>query len=203
MTRNKPKTTQPQTEKVIQGRDVFQTPNYATKLLLPYIPKNVTHIWEWACGSFKMVDVFLEAGYGVTATDLYEGWEGEYRRPYYAKHNFITHEMDIKESDKQCGAIITNPPYSLKEKFYNKCREYNMPFALLIPADYCGWLIKALQDGCEKIIPTRRIDFITPNGKDGSSGSTSQFHSMWLTWGFNLGKTETFVELTDKMKKDI
>jgi hypothetical protein len=25
--------------------------------------------------------------------------------------------------------------------------------------------------------------------------SSSQFHSMWLTYGFNLGRTETFVDL--------
>lgn len=201
--RNKHKTTQPQTEKVIQGRDLFQTPNYATKLLLPYIPREIKHIWECACGNFKIVDVLLENEYSVTASDLYESWEENHGRRYYQKHNFITHEMDITDADRMCSAIITNPPFSLKEKFYKKCREYNMPFALLIPADYCGWMIQAIQDGCEKIIPTRRIDFITPSGLSGSTGHTSYFHSMWLTWGFRLGRTETFVELTKEMKKDI
>ena len=31
--------------------------------------------------------------------------------------------------------------------------------------------------------------------------SSADFHSLWLTWGFGLGKTETFVDLTLDMKK--
>jgi hypothetical protein len=33
--------------------------------------------------------------------------------------------------------------------------------------------------------------------------SSSQFHSCWLTYGLNLGKSETFVELTKEMKENI
>ena len=29
--------------------------------------------------------------------------------------------------------IITNPPYSLKDKFIEKCYEWNKPFCLLLP----------------------------------------------------------------------
>ena len=74
---------------------------------------------------------------------------------------------------------------------------------MLIPTDYCGWIIRAIQDGAEKIIPTRRIDYITPSGLSGASGHSANFHSMWLTKGFNLGRTETFVELTKEMKENI
>jgi hypothetical protein len=131
-----------------------------------------------------------------------------------------------------------------------------VPFALLVPADYSGWIIDAIRnDGAEKIIPTRRIDYITPNIltrihegevwdaiedahecatlRDYKKNymdiwlmdlqahhdvhnyqdinevpqellhkySSSDFHSMWLTWGFGLGKTETFVELSNEEKK--
>ena len=37
--RVKPITTPPKTPSVPQGRDTFQTPNYATELLIPFIPK--------------------------------------------------------------------------------------------------------------------------------------------------------------------
>ena len=182
----KPKTNQPETPKEVQGRDTFQTPNYATELLIPFIPKDTKFIWEPACGDFKISTVLCHHGYEVITTDLKYGDDflQSYQLPIAVK------------------AIITNPPYSLKQKFYQKCRQYKIPFALLIPADYYGWIIQALMDGCEKIIPTRRIDYITPNGKDGKN-STSQFHTMWLTWGFNLGKSETFVELTKEMKSNI
>ncbi len=171
---NKPKKGQEETPNSVQGRDLFQTPNYATELLVPFIPKYIKHIWECACGKLKISN-FL--------TDLY---------PYYNK--------DIRSK----SAIVTNPPYSLKRKFYERCKYHGVPFALLIPADYCGWIIDAIRlDGCEKIIPTRRIDFITPTGKSGKTGHTSYYHSLWLTWGFGLGKSETFVELSIEQKKNI
>jgi hypothetical protein len=103
------------------------------------------------------------------------------------------------------------------------CVITHIPFALLIPADYSGWIIEMMQNGCEKIIPTRRVDYLTPNmlsniNKSGVISEyyrledvptcilrnyTSNFHSMWLTWGLNIGKQETYVELTNEMKNNI
>ena len=189
---NKPKSTQKEKPNKIQGRDLFQTPNYGTELLIPFIPKHIKHIWECACGKGKMGIAFaLHGCYNILATDLATGT------------NFLDADFPFRELRREHTAIITNPPYSLKRKFYERCKYHGVPFALLIPADYCGWIINALRfDGAEKIIPTRRIDFITPGGRMGKN-SASQFHSLWLTWGFGLGKTETFVDLTLDMKKNI
>lgn len=191
---SKTKTTQYEDLDNTQGRDNFQTPAYATKLLLPFIPENTPNIWECACGSGKISEVLLKNGYGCVGTDLSLG----------KKYNFLTMDFPSDEKYKKNTAIITNPPFSLKRKFYDRCRFHEIPFALLIPADYSGWVIDALwKDGAEKIIPSRRIDYITPSGLSGATGNTSNFHSLWLTWGFGLGKTETFVELTNEMKKEI
>lgn len=192
----KTKTPQAITPNEFQGRDAFQTPNYATDLLIPFIPKHVTHIWECACGEGKISKRMAERGYGVTSTDI--------RRELAIYFNFLTdkHDDAFIESLRKGSAIVTNPPFSLKREFYVMCRQYRVPFALLIPADYSGWIIRACQEGAEKIIPTRRIDYITPSGKSGTTGHTADFHSMWLTWGFELGKTETFVELSIKEKKE-
>jgi hypothetical protein len=137
----------------------------------------------------KISNVLLQEHYNILSTDLAFG------------SNFLTDDVS-KYTFYGCNpAIITNPPFSLKRKFYERCKYYKYPFALLIPAEYCQWLIDAIRyGGCEKIIPSRRIDYITPYQKEDSH---SQFHSMWLTWGFDLGRTETFVELTNEMKKDI
>ena len=180
---NKPKRNQAENIEGVSGRDLFQTPNYATDLLIPFIPENIKTIWECAYGDGKISNR-LAKHYDILETDIRGG--------FGHKLNFIT---DVMSFPFDC--IITNPPFSLKRKFYEKCLSYKVPFALLIPADYSGWIIKAVQDGAEKIIPTRRIDYITPNEKE----SHAQFHSMWLTYGFNLGKSETFVELTNKEKK--
>lgn len=189
---DKIKQTQPQTPNESQGRDLFQTPNYAIDLLIPFIPKYVKWVWEPAAGNSKISLRLFKYGYGIFSTDIKKS-DG------VTNYNFLTD--DYQWESPEC--IITNPPYSLKQKFYERCLEYNVPFALLIPADYSGWIIEAIQNGAEKIIPTRRIDYITPTGLSGASGHTSNFHSMWLTWGFNLGKTETFVELSLKDKENI
>lgn len=238
----KPKTQQKKSIDEISGRDLFQTPNYAVDLLVPFIPKDVGVIWECACGQGKILQALLNHGYGCAGTDLQQGI------------NFL--DDDYPEN---YDAITTNPPFSLKKEFYLQCLKYELPFALLIPADYSGWIIKAIKDdGAEKIIPTRRIDYITPNTlyrihegevwekvrenhpaykkleefKDDRAitwqgilekyedycnydsiydapakllrkYSSSYYHSMWLTWGFNLGRSETFVELTNEMKNNI
>jgi hypothetical protein len=187
---DKPKKNQPEMPNVIQGRDLFQTPNYATELLIPFIPKNIKYIWECACGNYKISKVLEKNKYSTYTTDL----------SFSINCNFL--QMDWYPKQKENIAIITNPPFSLKKKFFDKCIFHKVPFALLIPADYSAWIIDAIRCGCEKIIPDRRIDYITPNGNSGKN-SASQFHSMWLTWGFGLGKTETFVELTKEMKQNI
>jgi hypothetical protein len=232
----KPKMNQKETLDSVQIRDCFQTPNYGTKLIVPFIErlvgkkKNFT-IWECASGLGKMAKVLTESGFNVISTDLETGF------------NFLTDKPDF---DFDC--IITNTPFSLKRKFYMKGLEYNVPFAYLLPADYCGWIIDAIKNGAEKIIPTRRIDYITPNilhnvmrgetwetqpelrleyeksknvpieklnkkylYKDIYSCptsllakySSSYFHSLWFTVGFNIGKSESIVELSNKMKEDI
>jgi hypothetical protein len=189
---SKIKISQPQILNQPQGRDSFQTPNYAVDLLIPYIPKYVRWVWEPASGNGKISNRLSQEGLVIYSSDILPPSASR------AGINFLT---ELPSEQPQC--IITNPPFSLKEKFYKRCLEYGVPFALLIPADYSGWIIEAIQNGAEKIIPTRRIDYITPTGLSGASGHTSNFHSMWLTHGFNLGKTETFVELSLKDKENI
>jgi hypothetical protein len=190
---NKPKKNQAENPEVVDGRDTFQTPNYAVNLLVPLIPRDVHRIWECAVGQWKLADRLIHHGYDVSGSDIRVM---DNRTELY---NFILEEPQIILGS---GMIITNPPFSLKRKFYERCLLYKVPFALLIPADYSGWIIKATQDGAEKIIPTRRIDYITPTGLSGATGHTSYYHSMWLTYGFGLGKSETFVELTNDEKRN-
>lgn len=249
---SKPKTPQKENLLEVSGRDTFQTPNYAVDLLMPFLNNircpGMTTVWECAAGLGKIAKRLEHWNYRTLSTDLaYEGG---------SKMNFLTETMSFP-----FDVIETNPPFSLKRKFYERCLEYKVPFALLIPADYTGWTIDAVdKDGCEKIIPTRRIDYITPNilrriwegetweivkkEKDLTSPlitmqmyidsyplewqwsmvenekfsfdsiynapsdllrkySSSYYHSMWLTRGFNIGRTETFVELSNEDKFNI
>jgi hypothetical protein len=144
---NKPKTPQPETPDEVQVRDDFQTPRYATKLLLPFIPEGIETVWECAVGDGRIQDVLNESSVFCWGTDLKDG------------ANFLT-----DSPPREFQAIVTNPPFSLKEEFYSKCMEYDKPFALLIPADNSIWLWDAIHiHGCERILPRRRIDYLTPS----------------------------------------
>lgn len=253
--RVKPVTTARKIPEEQQLRDTFQTPNYAIDLLIPFIPKHVTHIWECAAGGRKISRKLESAGYTVFSSDIKEAEE-------VTPYNFIS---DIKRTDikPEYFSIITNPPFSIKDLFVERCFEYGVPFALLINADYSGKTIDWIRRGCEKIVPTSRIAYITPNilrrihegevwkfifpqlslpfitvsstlkdfkeiypnsyeqvmndYKDLHNYTTidevpqellykysnAQFHSMWLTYGFELGRTETFVDLTSEQRRNI
>jgi hypothetical protein len=207
--RVKPITAARKVPKEQQIRDTFQTPNYAIDLLLPFIPKHITHVWECAAGGRKISRKLELAGYTVFSTDLQEA-EG------VLKHNFITDPFP----DLSWGifSIITNPPFSIKDLFVERCFEYGVPFALLINMDYSQQMCRWIQKGCQKIVPVSRISYLTPNlvsrvnNKLGTQYrtiddipndtiykfSSAQFHSGWLTSGFNLSTSETIVELSVK-----
>jgi len=173
-----------------QGRDTFETPNYAVDLLVPFIPKEITTIWECACGSGKISSRLANYGYQVINSDIRD-------MGINTVENFLYTDYDISPGT----AIITNPPYSIKEEFIERAFLYDVPFAFLINSDYHAKHIDWIRRGCEKIIPNRRIDFITPTGRQGRT-SASQFHSMWLTYKFGLGCSETFVDLPIEWKKE-
>jgi len=97
-------------------------------------------------------------------------------------------------ADGEFDCIITNPPYSQKEKWLEKCYTTNKPFALLMPLTSLegkkrGELYRKY--GIELIIPNKRINFITPSGK----GSGSWFQTAWFCWKLNLPKQLNFVTL--------
>ena len=201
--RVKPITTPKKTPESAQVRDSFETPRYAVEVLLPFIPRNISRIWECAAGKNRRITKVIEKSFDVYSTDLIDE----------VSVNFLT--WDLKDQYTHCDCIITNPPFSIKKEFIEKAFEYNIPFAFLINADYSGEQIGWIERGCEKIIPKRRINYLTPNiitrvnlgegtefmvvdeipNKLLHKYSSSQFHSMWLTKGFNLGRTETFVDL--------
>lgn len=248
--RAKPITTARKAPDEQQLRDTFQTPSYAIRLLIPFIPKNITHVWECAAGGGIISRNLEKSGYTVFESDIW------YDRDGITPYNFVN-DMPRTDIDSRY-AIITNPPFSIKDMFVERCFDYGRPFALLINADYSNQSIDWVKRGCEKIIPTSRIAYITPNvlrriheGEAYKEAmrlsswsfrytmeqfktespeiwekilrdyehihnynsiedvpqellykySNAQFHSMWLTYGFNLGKTETFVDLSVSERK--
>lgn len=166
--------------------DDFQTPEEALDILVPFLNKNWT-VWECACGKGNLVNGLIKRGFDVIGTDIKIGdqWNFLFDKPV------------------QWDCIVTNPPYTIKEDFIRRCYDLGTPFALLMP-------LTALESekrqslfrkyGVQVIIPNKRYNFETPFSK----GSGSWFLTAWFTWGLNLPKDLTFVNVNDfkRIKND-
>lgn len=161
--------------------DEFQTPKYAIFPLLPYLDKK-WNIFECAWGKGSLAKHFEEEGFNVYGNKA----------------------IDFLESDifPDCfDIIITNPPYSIKDGFIEKCYSLKKPFALLMPLTALEGIKRGKmyrENGLQIIIPNRRINFITPSGK----GSGAWFQTAWFCWGLDLPKDIMFIELEREVKKE-
>lgn len=156
----------------------FQTPPEALLPLLPYIKKDWI-IWECAEGKGYLTEALAKAGHKVIGSDILSGAD------------FFNWEPDT-----HYDCIITNPPYSLKQKFLARAYHLGKPFAFLLPLTTLETrarqsLFKSF--GLEIILFDRRINFHVPSGKE----SKAWFATAWFTNGLNIGKQLSFVSLIE------
>lgn len=157
--------------KRVDAPDDFYTPDYALEPLTQYLKKE-WKIWESACGTGNIVEFLKNKGFSTFGTDIKEG------------EDFLT----SRREDFDC--IITNPPYSLKDQWLERCFYLKRPFALLLPLTALeGKKRQALyrKFGIQVILFNKRIQFI--------EGKGNWFPSVWITHGLNLPKELNFVEL--------
>lgn len=87
--------------------DCYDTPPVAVHALLAV--ERLPHvIWEPACGTGNIVEVLRAAGHEVIATDLNDRGCAD-----------SAHRIDflLPGPHPDCGAVVTNPPFGLAEKF--------------------------------------------------------------------------------------
>ena len=159
--------------------DECYTPENAIYPLLPFI-KCYKTICDCAFGSGMLAHHFNKFGFNVV------GIEG---------YNFLS-----KDSEKiaDFDIIITNPPYSLKDKFLERVFEIRKPFAFLLPLTTLEGIkrSKMFRDkNIQLIIPNRRINFANPCGR--KNKSSCWFATCWFCWKMDLPKQLNFVELND------
>jgi hypothetical protein len=159
-----------------RGFDACQTPGYAIDPLLPHLP--VTWIvWEPAQGERGLVEAFYDASRPVIGSDILDG------------QNFFDFEPD------RWDCIVTNPPYSIKYQWLERCYQLGKPFALLLPVETLGARrAQALfiAHGVQIILLDKRINFKMPN--IGWEGSSAQFPVAWFTWGLDLETQIVFAQ---------
>ena len=144
-------------------RDGYDTPEWVTEALLPFIPVPPLVIWECATGKGKMARVLSKAGYTVFQTDISDGTDF------------------LKAPLSPCDWIITNPPFALAQEFIERALSHKVNFAFLLRVDYDSAVTRAhLFETCrafsQKIILRKRIRWI-----EGSKGSPSYNHA-WYIW---------------------
>ena len=161
--------------------DEIYTPEYAIKPLLKYLPKNIV-IWECTdYGQSNITKILKENGYKVISTHTHTQFDFLKDQP-----NF---EFDV---------IITNPPYSQKDKFLEKCYEYNKPFALLLPITALEGIKRGnmfRKNGLELIVLDKRVEFMENMIEDyDKKKSGNWFNTSWFCWKL-LNKELNFEEL--------
>ena len=165
-------------------KDRCQTPPYAMTPLYPYISTDKV-ILEPAAGQGLMAATLTSHGYKVITGDIETGQD-------FFKHTYTNWDV-----------LVTNPPYSIKYKWLDRCIELGKPFALLMPGEtiYAQKYAKhALKFGFEVLAPSARINFKMPNMGWGGRGST--FPTAWFTYGLGVGTPFKYVTIYPVNMKD-
>jgi len=155
--------------------DELYTPNEAVEMILPYIPKEVKTIWECtAIKESKIVKVLRDAGYNVITTHIEDG------------EDFFKYEPEYYDM------IITNPPYSLKDKFLKRAYDLKKPFMFLLPLTTLEGIERGKmfdKNGIQMLIPNKRFNF-KPEKNSGA-----WFQTSWFCFGCGLSSDLNFVSL--------
>lgn len=158
--------------------DMLFTPSWIIEILCDHINFRNKIIWEPAFGGGHIAKVLLNnKGVTVIGTDIITG------------NDFLT--MDIKDLDMIPDCIITNPPYSMKDQFIERCIDWKLPFALLLPLPALGGkkrstLWQQVSD-LSVIIPNKRVSFI-------NADDSPNFESVWFCGNFGLKRPFYFVD---------
>ena len=158
--------------------DECYTPENAIYPLISYLERG-TMIWDCAFGTGLLAKHFNKFGFNVVGVINYD---------FLKKDSNEIMNFDI---------IITNPPYSLKDKFLERAFEIDKPFAFLLPLTTLEGIKrgKMFKDkNIQLIIPNRRINFSNPKGR--KNKSSCWFATAWFCYKLNLPKQLNFVELS-------
>jgi hypothetical protein len=140
-----------------ESSDECYTPRDAIEPLLEYLDKKNIY-YDCTSGiSSKLIDTMTENGFNCKSS---------------GDVDFLTEEA-IEDFD----IIITNPPYSKKDKFIEKCYETGKPFALLLPVSSMQGIKRGAmfnKNGIEILVLNKRIDF---TGK-----GSPHFGVAWFCW---------------------
>jgi hypothetical protein len=145
--------------------DDYETPLSAWKMIAPYIPKDKV-IWEPFYGSGASGQNLRSLGFQV----------------YHQKEDFF--------ENNHGDIIVTNPPFSTKQKILRRLKELDKPFVVILPASVLGTkFLSELFPDIQVIVPKGRINFV----KEGEQTKSAWFASFFYCWKMNLPRDLVFL----------
>lgn len=145
----------------LNKEDDYMTPNAVWDSIKHLIPKDKI-IWECFYGDGESGKYLSKIGFNVESYDI----------DFFNETNF---KYDI---------LISNMPYSIKAKVFQKLAEINKPFMMLVPVATMTkqYLKKYFKNEIQIIIPERRIQFI----KNGKQTDRCYFDTIFICYKMNL-----------------
>lgn len=155
--------------------DELYTPTEAVEMIIKHIPKTVQTVWEpTAINKSTITKTLTDANYTVITSHIKEG------------KDFFTYTAEFFD------IIITNPPYSLKDRFLEHAFSFNKPFMFLLPLTALeGQKRNKLfnKHNIQLLIPNKRFNF-KPDSKSGA-----WFQTSWFCHQCNLINDLNFIQL--------
>tara|TARA_R110000751_G_scaffold43398_1_gene100202 strand:+ start:4053 stop:4565 length:513 start_codon:yes stop_codon:yes gene_type:complete len=149
--------------------DDYETPSECLTDLLPFLEPNKIIYDPFYCNG-RVINEWNELGYEC-----------------------INEKKDAfnREHPTDFDYLISNIPFSCKEKCIELGITLDTPFCLLMPIDAMGskWIGKYF-DYLQFIIPNGRYNFL----KNGNKGAGAWFDTMWVCYKMNL--PETIIKLS-------
>jgi len=146
------------------GGDEQYTPRYGVQFLVPHIQHlRKKTIWcPFDRDDSQFVTVLRENGFIVVNSHLDYG------------QDFFTYQPDFWD------AIISNPPYKHKRKYFERAMSFQKPFALLLPANIISDSVidKSMSDTIQFLIPDKRMRFF--NKLTGNTGPAPTFKAIFV-----------------------
>jgi len=119
-----------------------------------------------------------------------DGKSGEYLQELGFKVEH--HKIDFYDDPSfHYDILLSNPPYSNKAKVFQRLREINKPFMMLLPVSTMTkiFLKTYFKDEIQIVIPKKRIQFV----KNGDQNNRCWFDTLWICYDMNFDKDITFL----------
>lgn len=155
--------------------DEYYTPDYAVEPILEYLKENSTVWCPFDTEDSAFVKVLRNNGHKVIYTHIFNNQDFFY--------------IDVPE----CDYIISNPPYSLKEKVFKRLYDIGKPFAMLV--NFYGLFDNKERfelfrtNNVELLYLNPRVNYFTPENKTKVTGVP--FQSVYVCSNL-IGKSINF-----------